>query len=98
MDHAGRAGNTLPGAEPHGQPLAALVLDEHVEKALQHEKALLDLVGMRGVALAGFAIHDRKREVAGRDYVRIVVLARRAGADEAMLGALKTLDVGIGES
>src|SRR5262245_28339634 len=51
VDDAGRTGDALPGTEPGGQALAALVLDEHVEVALQHEEALLDLVGVRGVAL-----------------------------------------------
>src|SRR5262245_59010026 len=42
VDDAGGTGDALPGTEPGGQALAALVLDEHVEVALQHEEALLD--------------------------------------------------------
>ena len=52
VDDAGRTGDALPWTEPGRDPLAALVLDKNVEIALQHEKALLDLMGMRGVALA----------------------------------------------
>src|SRR6187397_3215670 len=44
VDHASGARDALPGAEPRGDALAGLVLDEHVEMALQHEEALLDLV------------------------------------------------------
>ena len=76
-------------------PLAALVLDEHVEKALQHEENLLDLVRVRGVALAGLDIHDREREILRRDHGRIAVLAGAAGADEAMLRALEAFDLGV---
>src|ERR1051326_2273422 len=63
--------------------------------ALQHEEALLDLVSVRGVALADRHIHDRQREVAGRDDVRVGVLAGAAGADEAVLRALEALDLGV---
>src|SRR5882757_4440325 len=49
VDNAGRARNAFPGAEPRGQALAAFVLDEDVKKALQHEEAFLDLVGVCGV-------------------------------------------------
>src|SRR5262249_54419055 len=83
------------GAEPRGDALAGLVLDEHVEETLQHEEALLDLVRVRGVALPGLHVHDRQREVAGRDHRRVAVLARTAGADEAVLRALVTLDLGV---
>src|SRR5262249_32898744 len=95
VDHAGRARDAFPRPEPRGDALPALVLDEHVEKTLQHEEALLDLVGVRRVALARLDIHDRQREVAGRDHARIAVLARAAGADEAVLGALVALDLGV---
>ena len=94
MTPAGHA-DAFPGAEPRRQPLAAFVLDEHVEIALQHEEALLDLMGMRGVALARIHIHDRQREIACRDNARIAVLAGTAGADEAVLGALVAFDLGI---
>src|SRR5690348_2007225 len=95
VDHSRRALDALPRAEPRCDPLAALVLDEHVEEPLQHEEALLDLVRMGGVALAGFDIHHRQREVPGRDHARVAVLARAAGADEAVLGALVALDLGV---
>jgi hypothetical protein len=95
VDDAGRTGDAFPGAEPRGEPLAAFVLDEHVEETLQHEEHLLDLVGVGRVALPGLHIHDREREVLGRNDRRIAVLAGAAGADEAMLGALVALDLGI---
>src|SRR3984885_3371277 len=97
MDPARRTGDALPWTEPRRDPLAVLVLDKNVEIALQHEKTLLHLVGVRGVALARFAIHDRQSEIAGRDHRGVVVLAGGAGADKAMLRALKTFDFGIGE-
>jgi len=63
--------------------------------ALQHEEHLLDLVGVGGVALAGHHIHDREREVSGRNHGRIAVLAGTAGADETVLGALVAFDLGV---
>src|SRR5215510_9531149 len=95
MDDTSRTRDALPWPEPRGDALAALILHEHIEIALQHEEALLDLMGMRGVALAGWHEHDREREVPGRDHSRIIVLAGTAGADETMLGALVTLDLGV---
>src|ERR1700682_1610787 len=95
VDHAGRTSDALPGAEPRGDALAAFVLDEHVENALQHKEALFDLVGMRGIALAGINVDDRQREIARGNDVRIVVLAGTAGADEAVLGALITFNLGV---
>ncbi len=95
MDHARRARDAFPRAEPRGDALAAFILDEHVEKALQHEEALLDLVGVRGISLAGFHVHDREREILRRDDAGIAVLAGTAGADETVLGALVTLDLGV---
>src|SRR5271155_4031579 len=97
VNDAGRAGNAFPRSEPRGEPLAAFVLDEDIEKTLQHEETLLYLVGMRGVALAWLEIDDGEGEIAGRDNRRIVVLAGGAGADEAVLGALVAFDLGIGE-
>src|SRR5262245_7215861 len=95
MDDTSRTRDALPWPEPRGDALAALILHEHIEIALQHEEALLDLTGMRGIALAGRHEHDREREVPGRDHSRIIVLAGTAGADETMLGALVTLDLGV---
>src|SRR5262249_21583651 len=40
-------------------------------------------------------IHDRQREVAGRDHGRVAVLAGAARADEAVLRALVALDLGV---
>src|SRR5262245_53541277 len=80
VNHSGGAGDAFPWSEPRGEPLAALVLDEHVEKALQHEKAFFDLMGVRGIALTGLHIHDRKREILRGDDVRIGMLAGAAGA------------------
>src|SRR5215510_12888129 len=95
VDDAGGTGDALPGTEPGGQALAALVLDEHVEVALQHEEALLDLVGVRGVALTRLHVHDRQREVLRWDYGRVAVLAGAAGADEPVLRALVAFDLGV---
>src|SRR5258708_1915017 len=97
VDDAGRAGDAFPGAEPRGQALAAFVLDEDIEETLQHEKHLLDLMGVRRIALPGLYIHDGKGEVLGRYDGRIAVLAGAAGADEAMLGALVAFDLGVFE-
>src|SRR6185312_7204982 len=72
-----------------------LVLDEYVEEALQHEENLLDLVGVRRVALAGLDVHDREREILRRNDGRIVMLAGPAGADETVLRALEALDLGV---
>src|SRR3982074_2757734 len=79
VDHPRRARDAFPWAEPRGQALAALVLDEDVEKALQHEEAFLDLVGMGGVALARLHIHDGEREISGRDDAGVAVLAGTPG-------------------
>src|SRR5262245_15812735 len=95
MDDASRARDAFPWPEPRGDALAALILHEHVEIALQHEEAFLDLVGVGGIALAGRHEHDRERKILRRDHGRIVVLAGAAGADEAVLGALVALDLGV---
>src|SRR5215471_21120266 len=95
MDDSGRARDAFPWPEPRRDSFAALILHEDIEMALQHEETLLDLVGMGGVALAGRHEHDREREVLGRDHGRVVVLAGTAGADEAVLGALVALDLGV---
>src|SRR3954464_11362129 len=63
VDDARRARDALPRTEPRGEALAALVLDEDVEIALQHEENLLDLVRVRRVALARLHIHDRERKI-----------------------------------
>src|SRR3954470_23320409 len=85
MDHAGRAGDAFPGAEPGGEAPARLILDEDIEEALQHEKTFLDLMGVRGVSLAGLDIHDREGEIAGRNDGWIAMLAGAAVAYETVL-------------
>src|ERR1700730_189919 len=82
VNDAGRTSDAFPRAEPRGQALAALVLDKDVEETLQHEENLLDLVGVRRIALPGLHIHDGKREIFGRNDGRVAVLAGTAGADE----------------
>src|SRR5579863_9863298 len=52
MNHPRRAGDALPWRELPADPPAGLVLEEHRQVSLEHEKHLLDLVGMRSVALA----------------------------------------------
>src|SRR5262249_57355429 len=89
------ARDTFPGPKPGGDALAALVLNEDVEKALEHEEAFLDLMGVGGVALPRRHVHDREREVLGRDHARIAMLAGAAGADEAMLRAPIALHLGV---
>src|SRR5215211_4812766 len=95
VDDAGRARDAFPRTEPRGQPLAALVLDEHVEEALQHEETFLHLVRVRGIALSRLDIHDRQREVLGRDHGRIVVLAGPTGTDETVLRTLVAFGLGV---
>src|SRR3977135_108540 len=95
VDDAGRARYAVPRAETARDPVAALVLDENVEKALQDEEDFLDLVGVRGVALPRFDEHDRQGEVPRGNDGRIVVLAGAAGADEAVLRPLEAFDLGV---
>src|SRR5215471_10897311 len=58
VNDAGGATDALPWTQPGVEALAALVLDEDIEIALEHEEALLHLVGMRSVALAWLDIDD----------------------------------------
>src|SRR5262249_51574746 len=95
MDDAGGTRDAFPRPEAGGEALAALVLDEDVEVALEHEETLFDLVGVGGIALSRLHIHDRQGEVLRRDDARIAVLAGTARADEAMLCALVALDLGV---
>src|SRR5712671_5465457 len=97
MDDTRRARDALPGPEPCSQPFPVLLLDEHVEIALQHEETFLHFMRMRGVALARLHIHDREREIARRDHGRVAVLAGAPRADETMLSALVALYLGIFE-
>src|SRR5438045_7373134 len=91
VDHAGRAGDALPLSEPRLDALPGLVLEEDGEEPIEHEEYLLDLMGVRGVSLTGRHEHDAQREAARRDHRGIVMLARAAAADEAVLGALVAL-------
>src|SRR5437773_3733036 len=97
VDHARRTGDAFPGSEPDVDAPPVLVLDERVQVALQDEEDLLDLVGMRRVALARLDIHDAQRERPRRNHTRVADLARAAGADEPVLGALVAFDPRIGE-
>src|SRR3954454_19665795 len=62
---------------------------------LEYEEHLFHFMRMRGVPLSGLDVHDGKREAARRDRRRIAVLARAAGADEAVLRALIPLDLRV---
>src|SRR5262245_22571752 len=95
VDDAGGAGDAFPRAESGGETFAALVFDKDVKVALEHEKALFDLVGVRGISLSRLHIHDRQGEVLRRNHSRITVLAGATGADETVLRALVALDLGI---
>ena len=75
VDHAGRAADALPLSEPRLDALPGLVLEKDGEEPVEHEENLLDLMGVRGVALAGRHEHDAQREAARRDHRGIVVLA-----------------------
>src|SRR5437763_6149307 len=95
MNHARRAGDAFPRAEPAPQLPPALILDEHGQDALQDKEQLLDLVGVRRVALPRRAIDDAQCEGARRDHAGVVMLARAAGANKAVLGPPVALDLGI---
>jgi len=58
VDNAGRAGDALPWAKALCDAISALVLDEHVEMALQDEEDLLDFMGMRRISLTRRNKHD----------------------------------------
>ena len=95
MNDPCRAGNAFPWAEPSGHSLAAVIFDEHVEKALQHEETFLDLVRVRGIALTWLDIHDRQREIPCWDDGGVAMLAGAAGADEAMLRAFVAVNLRV---
>src|SRR3954471_4871611 len=95
VDDTRRTGDAFPRTQPCGEALAAFVLDKDVEVALQHEEALLDLMGVCRISLARLHIHDRQGKVLCRDHGRIGVLAGAAGADEAVLRAFVALDLGV---
>src|SRR5262245_39070833 len=97
VDDAGGTRNAFPGPKAGGEALAAVVLDEDVEVALEHEETLFDLVGVGGIALSRLHIHDRQGEVLRRDDRWIAVLAGTARADEAVLRAFVALDLGVFE-
>src|SRR5437763_3016005 len=95
VDDPGRAGDAFPWPQALPHLPAGLVLDEDGQDALQHKKDLLDLMRMRGVALARRAIDDAQREGARRDNARVIVLPRAAGADKAVLGAAVAVDLRV---
>src|SRR5262245_17695785 len=95
VNHTSRTRYAFPRTEPRGQTLAGFVLDEHVHVALEDEEDLLDLVGVRRVALAGRHEHDGKRKILGRNDGRIAVLSRTTGADKAVLRALVAFDLRV---
>src|SRR5437899_4849792 len=71
MDDAGRRRDTIPAPE-HGL-LAAVgtVLEEDLHLAVEDEEHLLDLVRVRGVALARRHEHDAQRELLGGNGARV---------------------------
>src|SRR5262249_12089300 len=95
MNDARRAAYAFPWTQARGQALPAFILEENVQEALQHEEDLFHLVGVRGIALTRLYKHHREGEVARRYDRRIVVLARSAGTDEAVLGPIVALRLGI---
>src|SRR5207244_3243533 len=95
VDHPGRTGDAFPGAEPAPQLPPALILDEHGQDALQDKEHLLDLMGMRRVALTRRAINDAQGEGARRDHRGVVILARAAGPDKAVLRPAVAFDLGV---
>src|SRR5438067_2908610 len=97
MNHAGRAADALPRAKLDVHPLAALVLEEGRQIALQHEEDFFHFMGMGCVALARLDIHDAEGEVAGWNGRRVAVFTRSPGPDEAVLSPLVALDPRIGE-
>src|SRR5213594_1949841 len=96
MDDAGRRRDTIPAPE-HGLLAAAgTVLEEDLHLAVEDEEHLLDLVRVRGVALALRHEHDAQRELLGGNGAH-VGLAGGAGADVPMLGPPVALDASVGE-
>src|SRR5712692_266406 len=92
VDHARRTRDAFPRPELDVDAPPAFVLDEGGEKALQHEEHFFHFVRMRRISLARLDVHDAQREAARRNHAGITVLARAAGADEAVLRALVALD------
>src|ERR1051325_1078375 len=97
VDDVRRAGDAVPRAEHGLHALARAVLEEDLHLALQDEEDFLDLVRVRGVALARRNEHDAQREVLGRDEIRAAVLSGAAGADEPVLRAAVAVDARVGE-
>ena len=90
------AGRYVDDLRVPGMVHLALVLEEDAHLATQDEEDLLDLVRVRGVALAGRNEHHAEREVLGRD-VAAIGLTRGAVADEAMLRAPISVNTRISE-
>src|SRR5262249_56653666 len=97
VNDAGRTGDAFPRSQHCFDPIAGFVLEERREMSAQNEEDLLDFVRVRGVALAGFNIHDAQREAPRRDHIRISMLAGSAGADETVLSSTIPLLLGVFE-
>src|SRR5215471_5128730 len=95
VNDPGRTGDAFPGPEFAADPPPVFVLEKDRQISLQDEKDFLDLVRMRRIALPWRHVDNAERKAARRDDGRIVVLARPAGADEAMLRAPVALDLGV---
>src|SRR5262245_30978124 len=98
MDCDGRACDGLSWAKSRVDAVSSFGFGENIEISFENEEYLLDLVRVCGIALSRFDVHDAQREAAGRDRLRVAVLARAAGADETMLCALVAFNFGILES
>src|SRR5207247_9497662 len=90
------AAGAVPCSDPGLDALARAVLEEHFHLSLEDEEDLLDLVGVRGVALTWRHEHDAEREAAGGNEVRVAVLAGAAGADEPVLRTTIAVHAGVG--
>src|SRR5262245_18126435 len=96
VDHVGRARYAVPRSQYGLRAVARAVLDEDLDLAAEDEEHLLDLVGMRGIALARRDEHHAEREVLGGNDARIR-FARGAAPDEPVLRAPVALDARVRE-
>src|SRR5690242_2521029 len=85
VNDAGRAGDAFPWSEDPADAISGLILDEHHQISTQYEENFLHFMGVGSVSLTGRHKHDAERKAARRDYVRIGMFARPAGADETVL-------------
>src|SRR5687768_6059466 len=67
VNHASRTGDAFPRSQTLRYLATVLVLDEHVEMALEHEENFLDLMRMRCISLTGRNEHDGERKIAWRN-------------------------------